>query len=420
MHKKKMTYFAAALLIALVIVPALNAQGRRQQPPEYREIVAASRMEDATARLKELERIKTAYPDSQMMEAIDNFILETRIELATSLETVLDLQKKSMAAVQGPRRLTNYIQMANQLLNHPMLDSFDQARILSTMLEYRQGAKTTSEDPDLFADMADNQKEQVIVFYVTGMNVPLAQAYLKAGQATKALESLKAFQSEGGVSNFSYNFSLGEVYSALDRKEAAFEAYLKASVEPTGGGADKMVADKAKAIYVEINGSADGFEAVLEAKSKELPFHADKYKGPSDWKGKAVLAELFTGSECPPCVGADLGFDGLLEAYPQRYLIILQYHLPIPRPDPMMNPATKLRQDFYGIRSTPSVIMEGTEKVMGGGSRGMAEGKYKQYKAIIDPLIDAVPGLKLEVRASINGSIVSVDYDFDKIIPGAD
>jgi thiol-disulfide isomerase/thioredoxin len=44
-----------------------------------------------------------------------------------------------------------------------------------------------------------------------------------------------------------------------------------------------------------------------------------------------VLAELFTGSECPPCVGADLAFDGLVEAVPAKYLAVLVYHLPIPR-----------------------------------------------------------------------------------------
>jgi tetratricopeptide (TPR) repeat protein len=417
---KKLSYPAALLMIALMVIPALNAQGRRQQPPEYREIVTATRMEDAAARLKELERIKSAYPDSQMMALIDSNIMEARIDLASSLDDVLDLQKKWMASAQGARRLTAYMQMADQLLNHSKLDSFAKSRILSTMIDYKKAAKAATEDPALFTDVPENQKDQIILFYVTGLNIPLAQAYLYAGQASEALESLKTFKSGGGSANITYNFTLGEILAALGQKKEAYEAYISAAVESSRGDEDEKAAEKARALYMEMNGSADGFETALEAKAKELPFHVDEYEAPSGWKGKAVLAELFTGSECPPCVGADLGFDGLLEAYPRKYLVVLEYHLPIPRPDPMMNPATKLRQDYYGVSSTPTVIMEGTEKMVGGGNRGMAEGKYTQYKAVVDRQIGAEPGLKLEVRALIKGDVVSVDYVFDKVVAGAD
>ena len=74
--------------------------------------------------------------------------------------------------------------------------------------------------------------------------------------------------------------------------------------------------------------------------SRTLPFEPEAFKAPAGWKGKTVLAELFTGSECPPCVGADIAFDALIESIPAKYLAVLVYHLPIPRPDPMINPAT--------------------------------------------------------------------------------
>ena len=50
----------------------------------------------------------------------------------------------------------------------------------------------------------------------------------------------------------------------------------------------------------------------------------------------------------------------------------------------------------------------------------MAEGKFKQYKAAIDPLLTAAPEVKLEVRASLSGDKVEVAYEFDKVVPGAD
>jgi len=38
--------------------------------------------------------------------------------------------------------------------------------------------------------------------------------------------------------------------------------------------------------------------------------HAPAYVRPKGRTGRMVLAELFTGAGCPPCVGADLAFDG--------------------------------------------------------------------------------------------------------------
>jgi tetratricopeptide (TPR) repeat protein len=420
MNKRKFLSLTAVFLIVLLVVPALNAQGRRQQPPEYREIVAATRMADPATRLKEFERIKSAYPQSQMMADINNFILEARIDLAPNFESVIDLQKKAIAALQGPRQLTAYLDMSRQILEHPKVSSFDGKKIVKAILSYKEMAVKGSKNPELFKSAEVSQKKMILTYYVAGMNLPIARAYLKAGDAKNALASLKTFKAEGGSADVVYNYNLGEAYAALGQNQEAFDAYMNAAAEPTRRNEDEMAKDKAKDLYVVMKGSADGFEAEMEAKSKELPYHVEEYKGQSDWKGKAVLAELFTGSECPPCVGADLGFDGLLEAYPQKYLVILQYHLPIPRPDPMMNPATKMRQDYYGVRSTPTVIMEGTEKVVGGGNRGMAEGKYDQYKAVIDPLIGSEPGVGLEVKATIKGDVVSIDYTFDKVVSGAD
>lgn len=119
-------------------------------------------------------------------------------------------------------------------------------------------------------------------------------------------------------------------------------------------------------------------------------------------------------------MGADLGFDGLIESYPFQYLVVLEYHLPIPRPDPMMNPATKKREDVYGVNSTPTVVIDGDKKMIGGGSRGMAADKFKEYKAEIDARLNGAPAVALKIRASRAGDTVRVDYSFDKSVPGAE
>lgn len=402
-------------VLGLCIRPASAQTPQRQNPPEYNEVVAATRIQDAAARLKEFERIKAAFPNAAMMAAIDSSILNAKIELAPTLESVLELQKAGLAALKGPNRLAMPYQSAIQILQHPQIKTFDQATVLATILAYRDAAVKATGEAETFVGLNEDQRKSMTSFYVTGFGLSIALAHLNAGDTRQALSSLEAYRNAGGAASAQYSYVLGEASAAAGKNQEAYDAYLNAAVE---GYEDS--AAKAKTFFAKISGKADGFEAQLEAKVKALPFHPEPFKAPADWKGKAVLAELFTGSECPPCVGADLGFDGLIESIPAKYLVILEYHLPIPRPDPMMNPATKKRQDVYGVNSTPTVLIDGTVKMVGGGSRGMAEGKYKQYKAAIEPLWAAAPDVALTIQGSLSGGIVKAAYDFDKTVPGAE
>ena len=160
-------------------------------------------------------------------------------------------------------------------------------------------------------------------------------------------------------------------------------------------------------------------EQAPELKQGELPFHPQPFQAGPDWKGKTVLVELFTGSECPPCVAADLAVDGLLETFSPKCLAVLEYHLPIPRPDPLMNHATALRANHYGVRSTPSVFFDGQLLAGGGGPFTMAKAKYDQYLEQIRQRINADPGLKLGLTATRLGDDVQMAYTLDKILDNA-
>lgn len=406
----------SALILMFGLVVLAGAQAQRQRPPEYNEIVAGSRIEDTTARLKEFERIKAAYPSSQMAASIDMFILDAKVELSDSLDRILALQQDSVEKGQGPNRVSGFLMAAGRILEHPKIKSFDGAAVLAAILGYKDAATQALSDPATTSQIPDpEQKKSFKSYYGNAFGVPVAQAHLIAGDAPQALAALESHRNAGDAPDARYFYTLGEVHLAMGKEKEAYEAFMGAAVE----NYDDAPA-RAKALFVKTGGQADAFEAALEARLKELPYHPEPFNAPSGWKGKAVLAELFTGSECPPCVGADLGFDGLIESYPAQYLAILQYHLPIPRPDPMMNPATKLRGDYYGVNSTPTVFIDGTNKMVGGGSRGMAEGKFKQYTAAIDPLLVADPEVALKVKAALAGDKIEVSYEFDKTVVGAD
>ena len=66
-------------------------------------------------------------------------------------------------------------------------------------------------------------------------------------------------------------------------------------------------------------------------------------------------------------MGAGLAFKAAQERYTRQDFIALNYHVHIPAPDPMVNPATLKRQEFYGVRSSPSYFFDG-DSDGGGGS----------------------------------------------------
>ena len=406
---------AFCLSVVLTFAARTSAQNPQPRPPEYNELVAGSQIKDAAARLKEFERIKAAYPASRFMPVIDRFIFNAKIELAETLDAILVLQKDFLAAAKGPARVQNPYIAADQILSHPKLKTFDRAAVLSAVLNYRDETLKASAEPDAFQGISPAQQGALKSYAVTGFGILAAQAYLNAGDTAKAMAALDAFKKDGGSPDAAYSYTLGGIFSKMGKNKEAYDAFLAAAAE---NHEDALA--EAKALYIKINGKADGFEAAFEAKVKSLPYLPEPFKAPADWKGKTVLAELFTGSECPPCVAADMGFDGLIETYPAKYLAVLEYHLPIPRPDPIMNPATKKRQEYYGINSTPMVVIDGEKDTSGGGPRGLSETKFKQYKAAVDGRFATAPATMLKVKAVLKGDIVSVEFDPGQAVPGAE
>jgi hypothetical protein len=403
-------------IISLTAVPARVQQRAREVPPETREILAAGRIADAAARLKEFERIKAAYPQSSRMSRIEGFIFETKVELAGTLEAVLALQKSVVGRGQGSSRMTSYVQAALRVLDHSRLKTFDKSAVLAAVLGYKDGALKAATEPETFVSMSEKQEQEAFAsFTLRAFELIIARAQANAGDGVKALAAVERFKTAGGETDAEFLAVLGDAYAALGKTEDAYGAYLGAALENYGGAADK-----AKAMYLKIHGNVLGFETGLEALHKALPFLPQTFAPSKSWKGKAVLAELFTGAECPPCLAAELGFGGLIDSYPAQYLAILEYHLPIPRPDPMMNPATKKRQDYYRVNGVPTVVIDGDITIFGGGARNAAKEKFRQFKAAIDSRVDAAPELKLEVKAAREGDTVKADIRLNKTVPGAE
>ncbi len=119
-------------------------------------------------------------------------------------------------------------------------------------------------------------------------------------------------------------------------------------------------------------------------------------------------------------MGAGLAFNAAQERYTRQDFIALNYHVHIPAPDPMVNPATLKRQEFYGVRSSPSYFFDGDSD--GGG--GSAENAKSIFESKVDPTIEKhlaeTPGARISLRATSTGSAVKVRADVSKVTSTSD
>jgi thiol-disulfide isomerase/thioredoxin len=418
MRKRHHRILGLAILITALAVSLAAGQQQQQQgqerSPGYREFVNAMKIPDLSARLRELERIKAAYPGARFLSLLENGLRNTRIGLAVSVDEILELQKPAFQTTVGAGKVFAYYFASTDILEHPNLARFDKKRVTQAVIAYSQEGLKLAKDPDYLASLAPGPLKY-LKLYTPNLYIAEALAFLNEDSARMAREALTSYETNGGLKDKTYYHALGRVSLLLGKDKEAYDAYFNAAIENY-----KDSLDRARELYRKLKGSLNGFDAALEAGQKRLPFSPVPVKPGADWKGKAVLAELFTGSSCQPCLAADLGFDGLLESYGPKYLAVLEYHLPIPGPDPMINHVSRQRALYYGVQSTPTTFFDGKKAATGGGDRGMAREKYNDFGAEAASRLYEIPAVKVQVRATARGDSVEVAFEADKIGPGAD
>jgi hypothetical protein len=143
------------------------------------------------------------------------------------------------------------------------------------------------------------------------------------------------------------------------------------------------------------------------------PLNPELFAGRKVRSDRAVLAELFTATEDPPSVAAVLAFDALGRAYKTSEVIRLQYHLFQSGPDPLANKAAEARWAYYQTRlgataGVPTAIFNGVPNAAGGGPVTVAAIKLKQFRLLIDPLLNTPAGAALQVLAKRDGDKLNI------------
>ncbi len=182
-------------------------------------------------------------------------------------------------------------------------------------------------------------------------------------------------------------YYLGMAYEALGDLTKAYNAYLRGVLAFT----PDIIIEKLKDLHQKLYSNGPTLEEVIQKEIQNIEsFEVEKFVKPAGVE-KVVLAELFTGSECRPCLSADYAYDKLIESFDTNTLGVLEYHLHIPAPDPMTNEDTEARAKFYGVNSTPTSIIEGTQRISAGGNKAVAKSRYDVFSMVIKKYLNRLP-----------------------------
>lgn len=162
---------------------------------------------------------------------------------------------------------------------------------------------------------------------------------------------------------------------------------------------------------LEKAGKKEESKEVLDRRDKIAYVSVKKFSGRKAKSERAVLVELFTGAQCPPCVAADLAFDSLAQTYRPSEAILLQYHLHIPGPDPLTNPDTETRASYYEARGTPMILFDGQQGPRGGGDYDVSQARYESYAELVNEQLEKPAKASIKLTAAQKGPRVDIRAD---------
>jgi hypothetical protein len=330
-------------------------------------------------------------------------MLQARARQAKEAEEKEKLQKEAAAATEESRRELPGLYRA-VLEKHPDTPFAVEAAV--RLLGLAGKVKAPADEAGRWADRVLADAEAHGPRYAAEQAILVAEALNKAGAAYAPVAVRAGRRAEKALA----------ASTSLERQSkvlAALAAALKNASDVDAG----PVAARAAKIEAELD---------KEYLAKVPPFKPESFAGRKGAGDRIVALELFTGAECPPCVAADVAFDALEKSYKPTDLVLIQYHLHIPGPDPMTTPANVARWEYYrklfanDVRGTPTAVFDG-KPLPGGGSLAMSAGKYKQYREVIDKQLDEPAGAALTVRADRRGDTITVHAGVANLKePGAD
>lgn len=399
------------LLFAALLAFPLLAQTPAQPPkpsqaPDRKAFSAATAEKDPASRVLALEKFLQDYPSSNSASTARRELLSSLV--ASKPDAALSRMKGLARSLRPAEAASLYRFLASELAGPGKLPAPAEkaARQALKLFRFEAFAEQSRADAKRF-DMPAPREAQLRAHYRTQRAVYLEAlaAILEArGQAAQARkvyrEALAANSSSTAAAR-----ALGAAEEKAGRMDAALAFYAQSLLA-------KPSSDSRKRFYEtwnKVKGSPDGAESYLDAKYRELfpnPIHAAPYQKTAARSSRLVLAEVYTGAGCPPCVGADLAFDSVLERYSRSDVAVVMYHEHVPRPDPLTNSDTLARWKWQQGRGVPTYAVDGEVSGRGGGARDSAIELESFIRASIEKQLEKPAGAVLQLKAANDGRSV--------------
>jgi tetratricopeptide (TPR) repeat protein len=432
--------------------PADAGQGV-DQPADFKAFNEASRTAEPQKRIDALQKFVTDFPDSQLkstatseirsqylrslgdatkkyfveadkyVQSTTSFAMMNHYLIASEMlragvlfEQAEDYALKGLAAedeagyIKGVRERAKAAASKPKAATGGVMFSGIGGQVTATLMPPRTDAAPSAPTDDDLRAQFRSQRAQ--------LQNTLGQIYLKRGKNAEAEKTFREVYANPDLPSSAKTIAVRELAN-FARKAGDDKALVQYLLDSVVAGARPEVHTELRDAYKKTHGgSIEGLEATLDAMyAKSLPkIDAAPFARPKTKEPRLVVAELFTGAECPPCVGIDLAFEAALERYKPRDLALLVYHQHIPGPDPMTNPSTEKRLKFYNVRGVPTNYIDGKTDGAGGGGADQA---VRYFTRSISPAIEKAlavqPEARLNLKASVTASGIRVSAAVDKV-----
>jgi hypothetical protein len=163
-------------------------------------------------------------------------------------------------------------------------------------------------------------------------------------------------------------------------------------------------------VAAEARARADRLDRELDAdySRRVPPFRPEAFARKDGRSDRVVLMELFTGAQGPPCAAAEAAFDALILSYEPTELVPIQYHVPVPGPDPLAVSDGLERMRYYQAKGAPSAYFNGRPMALGGGPMPHARAKYDEFRGAIDPMLSGRKRAEIALGASRAGDEIKI------------
>jgi tetratricopeptide (TPR) repeat protein len=388
----------AQQVVTLPAAPPATTPTPPAIPPEQKAYDEARRIKEPQKKIEALEKVIKDYPERFVVFQARNELLDALIKnfpgQKERIHTVAEkiLEPNQAFFVSGG----TYLIVASKLLEAGLFLDWAEELISKGSAQYEdEQAKALRRQRARYQDA-------------------LGRVYLKQGKTKEAKRNLKlALINEPDLP--SALLGLAQIAEKSGDHKAALEYFTSAAVKSPLKKTDRQQMETAyRAAHHD---SLTGLEEMLDDRYRKLNagLRFDHYQATTKRTNRTALAELFTGSGCGPCVAADLGFDGLLERYNRQELVVLVYHLHIPLPDPMTNPATVERGKYYGVPGTPTPVVDGFKLPSSGGSRDMTKGFYDRVNPKVEAELESPANAELKLTATGDGDGIRANVTVDKV-----